>query len=230
MQKIVFPALAVVFAATGAILIAASPASMHADPIEVQGPEVPNMSVLPVAPAEHDPREPNVFGLVEPVDEFHERILLRPFGLFTTPETSPIPNDRFTGWHTAADVEFTDVVDEVPVYAIANGVVIVSRRASGYGGVTVVRHETAQGPLLTLYGHLDPASMHAEGTAVTQGQTLGQLGDTPEENGFTRKHLHFGIIRGETVDLLGYVQHQGDLARWYNPIEFFPQVETEVSP
>jgi hypothetical protein len=222
MQKIVFPVLAVVFAATGAVLFAASSASMHVDSVEVQGPEVSNMSVLPEVPAEEEPA-PNPFGLTEPVAEFHERILLRPFGLLTTPETSPIPNDRFTGWHTADDVEFTDVADEVPVYAVADGTVEVSRRANGYGGVIVIRHTTTAGPLLALYGHLDPASMPAEGTNVTQGQTFAYLGDTPEENGFTRKHLHFGIIRGEEINILGYVQHPEELSGWHDPLEFFPK-------
>jgi len=222
MHRIALPLLIAALVTTGLVFIAAGSASMHAELSDMADTEVMTMAEDATASeAEAEPANP--FGLTEPVAEFHERIRLKPFGLFATPETSPVPNDRFTGFHTAADVEFTDVAEEVPVSAIADGTVEVARLASGYGGVVVIRHTTTQGPLLALYGHLDPESLPAVGDTVTQGQQIAQLGDTPYENGGTRKHLHFGIIRGEDVLLLGYVQHKEELARWYDPLEFYPQ-------
>ena len=161
-------------------------------------------------------------GLVEPVEKFKERITLKPFGIYITPANSPVQPERFSGYHTGVDVEFTDQEDEISVKAIAPGTVINSKTVSGYGGVLVIRHEIDDKQILVIYGHLDPDSLLKIDTEVEAGQIIGVLGegDTAETD-FERKHLHFGMLRGQTVDLRGYVDSEAGLDGWYDPMEFF---------
>src|SRR3989338_4447404 len=79
-------------------------------------------------------------NLIEPVEGFRDRITKKPFGIYITPETSPVQLDRFTGYHTGVDIEFTDSSEDIPVLAIADGTILIRAYASGYGGVVVVRH------------------------------------------------------------------------------------------
>jgi len=160
--------------------------------------------------------------LVEPVANFQQRITKKPFGVFVTPDESPISPERFTGYHTAVDVEYEDVAADVPVHAIADGTVLVARRASGYGGVIAIQHTIADSEYVAIYGHLEPASLVARGASVKAGEVIGQLGDggTPEMDG-ERKHLHFGIKPGTDSDIRGYVDSEAELANWLDPLELF---------
>jgi murein DD-endopeptidase MepM/ murein hydrolase activator NlpD len=157
--------------------------------------------------------------LVEPVPDFRNRITKKPFGIFITPATSPVQPERFSGYHTAIDIEYDDVEEDVPVKAIADGEVVASRRANGYGGVVVIRHTIDGASRLVLYGHLDPASMVKINTAVQAGDTIGQLGEggTPETDG-ERKHLHLGVLAGDEIILSGYVQSESQLGGWIDPL------------
>src|SRR3989344_6907506 len=66
-----------------------------------------------VAPlAENQSAERPADSLVWPVDEFEERITKKPFGIFITPQNSPIKPERFSGYHTGVDVENGDVAGE----------------------------------------------------------------------------------------------------------------------
>jgi len=47
--------------------------------------------------------------LVLPVNQFFARITKKPFGVYITPETSPVQPEKFTGYHTGVDVEFVDL-------------------------------------------------------------------------------------------------------------------------
>ncbi len=173
----------------------------------------------------------NLFGdrartnpvLVEPVEGFKERITKKPFGLYITPETSPVSPDKFTGYHTGVDSEFTDTGKEVPVRAIADGTIVVRTWASGYGGVIAIRHIINGVPLFAVYGHLDPKSfLAADITEVKAGQQIAVLGDNhSDETDGARKHLHFSIYSGEKLDLHGYVQTKEELAPWLNPLDLY---------
>src|ERR1035437_4133992 len=77
---------------------------------------------------------------VFPIDNFVQRITKKPFGIYITPQNSPIQPEKFTGYHTGADVEYGDIAGEVKVYAIANGKVIYSGWVSGYGGFLAIQH------------------------------------------------------------------------------------------
>lgn len=159
--------------------------------------------------------------IVEPIAEFQKRITKKSFATFITPENSPVQPEKFSGYHTGVDVEYEEVTRDVPVLAITNGEVVVSRTASGYGGLMVIRHIINNKEVFALYGHLDPVSMKKVNARITAGEKIAILGDnkTTETDG-ERKHLHFGILKTSTVNLAGYVQNKEDLENWYNPTEF----------
>ncbi|HEV2413121.1 MAG TPA: M23 family metallopeptidase [Candidatus Saccharimonadales bacterium] len=173
----------------------------------------PSSTVTQVQPTQPLP------ALVEPIDQFHQRITKIFFGTYVTPQNSPIQPERFTGYHTGVDVEYGDVTGTVPVYAIANGIVTYSNWASGYGGVTVIQ-VTIDGALhLVLYGHLDPSSTLPVGTQVSQGQQIGILGIAySQQTDGERRHLHFDILASDTLDLRGYVPVASELSGWIDPL------------
>lgn len=213
----------------GAIALASSALILLAQPhrsIPSSLPESQEAAVFrAIAPTEFPvSSNSNDQEIVPPIDDFAERITKKPFGIFITPETSPVEKDRFHGYHTGVDIEYEDVSTDVPVRAIAAGQVIVSRFAQGYGGVIVIRHDLKDRTVLALYGHLDPARLTPEGHLVGRGQHIGILGEgeTPETDS-ARTHLHFALLRGESVDLRGYVKTPEELSQWYDPEEFFGQ-------
>jgi murein DD-endopeptidase MepM/ murein hydrolase activator NlpD len=160
--------------------------------------------------------------LVEPVDNFATHATKKRFGIYITPDTSPIEGDRFTGYHTGVDAEFTDTVGEVPVRAIADGTVVAQTWAKGYGGVAVIRHVINGQPIFAVYGHLDPASFDQSLSIIKAGQTIGVLGDGhSHETDGVRKHLHFALYRGEKIDYRGYVPTESELELWLDPLIFF---------
>jgi murein DD-endopeptidase MepM/ murein hydrolase activator NlpD len=154
-----------------------------------------------------------------PIDNFLKRITKKPFGIYITPQNSPIQPEKFTGYHTGADAEYSDVTGEAKVYAIADGKVIYSGWVSGYGGFIAIQHPDS----ISVYGHLNPASLLKSGVNVAKGQNIGILGDAySHQTDGERKHLHFGIIKGSKLDFRGYVQNPSDLSLWINPITLFP--------
>lgn len=162
-------------------------------------------------------------AIVFPVKEFRERITKKPFGIYITPETSPVQPERFRGYHTGVDAEYGDTAGDVPISAIAAGTIIFSGRVSGYGGVVVIKHSIDNKNYLVLYGHLNPATLAPKNTAVISGQTIGMLGkgNTLETDG-ERKHLHFGVYTGADLNFKGYVQNKEELKKWIDPLTLFP--------
>ena len=157
-------------------------------------------------------------GIIEktwiyPVDEFEKRITKKTFGMYITPKNSPVAPERFAGYHTGVDVEYEDISTDVPIKAIADGEVVVSRFASGYGGVTVVKH----GDLYAIYGHLRLSSMLKTGTKVTMGEQIGLLGiGYSAETDGERRHLHFGVCKINSIK--GYVNSKAELEKyWFDP-------------
>lgn len=47
--------------------------------------------------------------IVLPIAEFEKRITKKPFGIYITPQNSPVQPERFTGYHTGVDVEYEDI-------------------------------------------------------------------------------------------------------------------------
>lgn len=162
----------------------------------------------------------NEKDLAFPVDEFEQRITLKPFGLFVSPQNSPVIPERFKGFHTGVDVEYEDVNEPVPVFAISDGVIVFGDFVNGYGGTLVLKLRWENQDLFALYGHLDQETFTNK-KEVSQGERIAFLG---ENNSFQtdgeRKHLHFGLSR-EKLNLRGYVDSKEELGLWLDPLEFF---------
>ena len=160
--------------------------------------------------------------LADPTADFTTRITKKPFGIYITPENSPIKPEKFTGYHTGVDAEYSDITDDTPVYAVSDGVVKYSGIVSGYGGVLVINENINGEDILCLYGHLAPSSLVNNGTTVTKGEQIGIVGKAySSETDGERKHLHFSMIKGENIDFRGYVPTQNELSGWYNPLDYF---------
>ena len=159
-----------------------------------------------------------------PITDFEKRITKKPFGIYLTPENSPVQPERFSGYHTGVDVEYSDVVSDVPVYAAYDGQIISSEWVSGYGGTIVLKCNINGEDLYILYGHLNPQSLMPVGSEVKKGQQIAILGQGySQQTDGERKHLHFAIHKNN-LDLKGYVQNQSELSVWYNPIDFYNKI------
>lgn len=77
-----------------------------------------------------------------------------------------------------------------PVVAMASGTVITTRSVNawngGYGGLVIIKHGNGA---QTLYAHLSRINV-SEGQQVTQGQRIGDVGNTGRSSG---PHLHYEI-------------------------------------
>jgi murein DD-endopeptidase MepM/ murein hydrolase activator NlpD len=165
---------------------------------------------------------PGAETLNNPTSEFKERITKKFFGTYVSPSDSPVQPEKFTGYHTGVDVEFTDTTSDIPVYALADGKIVLSKTATGYGGIFVVQFTFISQTYTAIYGHIRPSTLPSVGTTVTKGQQLAILGTggTNETDG-ERHHLHFGIHSGTNLDIKGYVQNKSDLSAWIDPLSFY---------
>jgi len=165
-----------------------------------------------------------VSEFITPLDRPTKRISKKPFGIYITPATSPVQPERFSGYHTGADFEtFSDEAEAaVEVRAFCSGEIAYKQRLNGYGGVLIQQCLADNQAVTVLYGHLSLDSIGVKvGDSLAAGETLGQLGqggsyDTDGE----RKHLHFGIHLGSTINVKGYVSAQSDLSSWLDPHQF----------
>lgn len=84
------------------------------------------------------------------------------------------------------------------VRSVADGTVTYAGKKTGYGNIIVVRH---QGNYSTAYGHLNGfASGLRTGTRVSQGETIGYVGQTGLATG---PHLHYEFrVNDQQVDPL----------------------------
>lgn len=159
-----------------------------------------------------------------PVDAVVERLSKKPFGLYVTPQNSPVENEIFTGFHTGVDLELlpNETAADVMVKAACNGPLLQKQWVSGYGGV-VLQECNLKGDVVTvLYGHVSLNSVLANvGTVMQVGEPLASLGQGfGNETDGERAHLHFGIINSSRQELRGYVQTEAELAGWINPTTF----------
>lgn len=88
-----------------------------------------------------------------------------------------------------------------PVYAAADGVIIVSEWNPELGNHIYIRHDDH---FETSYGHLDTLLVES-GEQVKQGQMIGTMGSTGRSTGI---HLAFQLIKdGEYVDSTEYIAY-----------------------
>ena len=163
--------------------------------------------------------------LAFPIRQGNARITKKPFGIFVSPEHSPVSPERFRGYHTGVDFEtFADEKNmDVPVYAACQGSLILKKWAGGYGGVAVEACTLNGQPVTVVYGHLRLSSItETAGSKIFVGRQIGVLGNgSSSETVGERKHLHFGVHNGTAVDIRGYVWRPEDLSAWLDPAEYF---------
>lgn len=172
--------------------------------------------------------------LVPPMDNFNDRIWLNPFGNQPS-KTTQIPDDKvsqysdlicsqgksYPGYHTGADLEVNkdELEKPVSVVSIADGIVRQAGHVNGYGGLVVIEHKINGQTYTAYYGHVDLSTVTVKaGDHVKVGQKIAELGAAcSASNGNTRKHLHFGIHKGNSIVVAGYVTNKADLNNWVDP-------------
>ncbi|HTK59991.1 MAG TPA: M23 family metallopeptidase, partial [Candidatus Baltobacteraceae bacterium] len=163
--------------------------------------------------------------LVAPISDALSRVTKKPFGIEIHPETSPVPGDKFNGFHVGVDFEtFPEEQDiDVPISAACAGPLLFKKQAQGYGGVAVQRCVLDGRSVSVIYGHMRLSSIEAvAGDRFIPGQRIGVLGTgySAETNG-VRKHLHFGIRDSATsTDIRGYVPKEEDEAGFLDALDY----------
>ena len=109
-------------------------------------------------------------------------------------------------YHGAVDFG-TGGINGQPIYAVADGLVIVSERLSGsYGNYIIIMHDNG---LFTLYAHgQDGSRTVSAGQRVKQGQQIMRVGSTGNSTG---PHLHFEVRTSP-----------GKYANRVNPMNYLP--------
>lgn len=89
-----------------------------------------------------------------------------------------------------------------PIYAIADGQVILASYNGSYGNCIMIDHGTYNGTsIISLYAHASSINV-GNGATVKKGQQIGNVGSTGRSTG---PHLHFEIrANGERVNPLNY--------------------------
>ncbi len=160
-------------------------------------------------------------NLQPPLDKAGERVSKKKFGVYITPQNSPIQPERFKGFHTGVDFEvFSEELNtEVSVYAICSGKIKLKQYVSGYGGIAAQTCELNKEPITIIYGHLELSSITVNiDENIETGERIGILGaDKSQETDYERKHLHLGIYKGMELNIKGYVGSQSELLNWIDP-------------
>lgn len=157
-----------------------------------------------------------------PMTNAFERVTKKTFALEVHPETSPVPNDRFNGFHVGVDFEIFEGEEEIdlPVFAICEGPLLLKGFAKGYGGYALQSCDIDGEKVTVVYGHmhLERIEPNTKGF-MTRGQKVGVLGrGYSKETDGVRKHLHLGIHKGTEIDIRGYVQETDEIDKWIDPL------------
>lgn len=166
--------------------------------------------------------------LVYPLPDFASRITKNTFGQYfpaggtTNPDREVCPNATYyTGYHTADDLETfsSELSVAVPVVSIAAGTAKEVRAVSGYGGLIVIEYNLGGNIYTAYFGHINLGAATVKvGDRVTAGEHIVDLGpECSSTNGNVRKHLHFGLHKGVTIDVRGYAPSQSALSDWVDP-------------
>ncbi|SDW44883.1 Peptidase family M23 [Marininema mesophilum] len=98
-------------------------------------------------------------------------------------------------------VDFSGTIN-TPIHAPADGKVIASRPANGYGYIVVIDHG---GGISTLYAHMYPQNVKVkQGDTVRRGERIAGIGN----NGWsTGAHLHFEVLKnGQVTNPMPYLK------------------------
>ncbi|MFA5991308.1 MAG: M23 family metallopeptidase [Candidatus Doudnabacteria bacterium] len=184
----------------------------------------------PIAPSSSNTNTSSPAAVINPklsipIADGLARITKKPFGIYITPQNSPVTPEKFKGYHTGTDFEtFESEKDtEVEIFAACGGKLLLKKSATGYGGVAVQSCVIDSQNVTVLYGHLKLSSISKMvGDSLKAGEKLAILGKgySSETDG-ERKHLHFSIHKGTSIILLGYTQNKTDLSNWLNSEDYF---------
>jgi murein DD-endopeptidase MepM/ murein hydrolase activator NlpD len=159
----------------------------------------------------------------QPITRASRRITKKPFGIYITPQNSPVQPERFSGYHTGTDFEvFPDEANQdVLIRAICQGNILFKEHVGGYGGALVQSCKYNNESVTVLYGHLNLDSITLKkDQEVRIGQEIGILGKgNTSQTDFERKHLHLSVHKGSAIDYRGYVNSQNQLVDWINPCD-----------
>lgn len=162
-----------------------------------------------------------------PVMHYDQRPSYKSFGQLMTAEfyvgKEKIFPTKYFGYHAAKDLETLPGEENaaVEVYAIGDGKILFLGSVTGYGGVILESLDNTNNT--ALYGHVKIASAEVkQGEQVKAGQKMVALGDAfSSETGGERKHLHFGIYKGQDIYYRGYEPTLAQLkSRWEDPDNF----------
>ena len=152
-------------------------------------------------------------------DDFLSKATKKTFGLYVDPKHSPISPERFTGFHTGTDFEYSDTTSDVSVLAVAPGKIIYSGWVSGYGGLIAESVSLNSNDYIVIYGHLRPSSLLPANSTIQTGDKIAVLGTAySHETDGERRHLHLAIVKGTQINFLGYVKNESDLSAWVDPL------------
>ena len=158
----------------------------------------------------------------QPLSEALSRVTKKPFGIYVSPNNSPVNPEKFTGYHTGVDFEIFPGEEnkDVSVFAICSGKLLVKEFGRGYGGMLVQACDINSQPAAVVYGHLKLTSIKAAvEDYLNAGDVLGILGKGYTiETDYERKHLHLGIHKGSGIDTRDYVATASELNDWINPL------------
>ncbi len=165
-----------------------------------------------------------------PITNYQTRASRRLYGQKTTTSDNQgfVCGGRFNGIHDGDDLETTadEANQKVPVFAVADGAVRQVGRVNGYGGLLIIQYDLAGQTITANYGHISLSQTKLKvGDKVTAGQVVSYLGVAcSTETDGERKHLHFAIHQGSSIDVAGYVQTQAQLDGWLNPKDLLKQL------
>lgn len=176
-------------------------------------------SPAPVQPVVENP------AVFYPMTNYQSRITNRDHGKETTLADSEgfSCGGQFEGIHVGDDLEVTatELTAEMPFFAISDGKVLQASLVGGYGGLLVTENTISEETVNAYYGHIKLDSLKfTVGQSFKAGDFLGYLGEdcsaaTSEE----RKHLHFAIRKGSSIDVRGYLESSNELIEWHSPAE-----------
>jgi hypothetical protein len=163
--------------------------------------------------------------LASPLSDALTRVTKKTFGLYVSPGHSPISPEKFRGYHTGVDFETfaSEQGTDVSVSAVCDGPLLLKKWATGYGGVAVQQCKIDGQNVTVIYGHLKSSSIRPKAhEQIKAGESFAVLGKGfSHETDGERKHLHLGIHKGLSINILGYVQNKTNLAQWLDPLGYF---------
>lgn len=117
-----------------------------------------------------------------------------PSGSYTSTDSFGWRNDPFTGarvFHSGSDLA---AASGTPIFAVADGRVVVAEFSGNWGGLIVLEHTVAGARVASYYAHMWQDGIHVTaGETVAAGQHIGDVGSSGYSTG---PHLHLEIRPG----------------------------------